>query len=57
MGWLDKGMIVEIGNHEQLMERSCMVLYPFISEQYDFGHSDVTEVHDIHCLRRLFVKL
>ena len=24
----------------------CMVLFPFISEQYDFGYSDVTEVHN-----------
>lgn len=24
----------------------CMVLFPFISEQYDFGHSDVTPVHN-----------
>lgn len=24
----------------------CMVMFPFISEQYDFGHSDVTPVHN-----------
>ena len=28
------------------LSNRCMVLFPFISEQYDFGHSDVTLVHN-----------
>lgn len=29
-----------------LLSEKCMVMFPFISEQYDFGYSDVTEVHN-----------
>lgn len=34
MGWLEKGMIVEIGNHEQLMERKG-VYYSLVKSQND----------------------
>lgn len=29
-----------------LLSNKCMVMYPFISEQFDFGYSDVTPVHN-----------
>lgn len=31
-----------------LLSDRCMVIYPFISEQYNFGYSDVTPIHNKH---------